>query len=192
MNICRKSPTLASMNENQFTVALWTTFGLGLLMMFITFAMVKMELTNLCVVIPYTLFVICESLIFSVVMLQYDLYVIEQTIGITLTTVIACVGFILITKKDLHSWHGLLFCALIASIIASIVFSFFPPNRTVDIAYSIIGILIFVGYLLVDTSDMIYVYKEDEYFLAAIAIYLDILNLMVKIARLLNAIKSKE
>ncbi|OMO53791.1 Bax inhibitor 1-related protein [Corchorus capsularis] len=60
-----------------------------------------------------------------------------------------------------------------------------------SIAYSAFGALLFSGYLVLSTDDLIKRNKYDEYIPAATGIYLDIINLFLRIMRILSKLKKK-
>jgi FtsH-binding integral membrane protein len=49
-----------------------------------------------------------------------------------------------------------------------------------------LGVLIFSGYVLYDTSNLLHRYESDQFVAATIALYLDILNLFLFILRILG------
>ena len=55
--------------------------------------------------------------------------------------------------------------------------------------FSLVGALLFVGYILYDTSVIVHHLGPDDYVVAAVTLYLDIINLFLdflKILRYLN------
>lgn len=63
---------------------------------------------------------------------------------------------------------------------------FFPGGKTVNMVYSGIGALLFCGYIVVDTQLIMKSYHLDDEVLAAIKLYLDILNLFLFILRMMR------
>jgi FtsH-binding integral membrane protein len=57
---------------------------------------------------------------------------------------------------------------------------FYPVDNVTN---GIVGIITFCGYVVYDTENLIKRYKHDEYISAAIVLYLDILNLFLKLVR---------
>lgn len=58
--------------------------------------------------------------------------------------------------------------------------------------YGIVGILVFCGYIVHDTDELIKRYEYDEYILAAIDLYLDILNLFLKLVEVMTDAESSD
>ena len=56
---------------------------------------------------------------------------------------------------------------------------FFPMGKITHMIYGGISALVFCGYIVYDTFNLIELYTYDDYIMAAIALYLDILNLFL-------------
>lgn len=63
---------------------------------------------------------------------------------------------------------------------------FFPLGSTTNAVYGAIGAVIFSGYIVYDTDNLIKRFTYDEYIWASITLYLDILNLFLTILRMLR------
>lgn len=88
------------------------------------------------------------------------------------------------TGKDFTFLGGMLFMALVGLIIASLVAIWFPAAQ---VALSFVGVLIFSGYVLYDTSNIVQKnYDDDQYARMALDLYLDIVNLFLDILRILG------
>lgn len=93
--------------------------------------------------------------------------------------------YVFISKTDFSFMGGVLFVALIGLLITGLVMMFFPiPALTA--AYSLIGVLIFSGYVLYDTSVIMNRLQPGQAIVGAIELYLDLINLFLFILRLLN------
>jgi FtsH-binding integral membrane protein len=55
--------------------------------------------------------------------------------------------------------------------------------------YALLGALVFCGYILFDTSRIVHKFGYDDYIIAAIDLYLDIINLFLFILDLLGRSK---
>lgn len=94
-------------------------------------------------------------------------------------------GYVLVTGKDFSFLGGFLFIGLVGLILASIIGLFFPiPAMQLTLAF--IGVLIFSGYILYDTSAIIHG-GESNYVLATVQLYLDIFNLFTSLLRLFRS-----
>jgi modulator of FtsH protease len=95
---------------------------------------------------------------------------------------LALSAYVQVTKKDFAFLGGFLFVALIGLVVVSLVGMFFPtPGMSLLIAYA--SVLIFGGYILYDTSEII-AGRQTNYIMATISLYLDILNMFLSILRI--------
>lgn len=144
----------------------------------------------------FFLYAAVNGLTLSVIFLVYDLGTISLAFITTAVTfgVMSVVGYT--TKQDLTRWGGFLFMALIGLIIASVV-NLFLASTALDWVITYAGILIFLGLTVYDTNRI----KKMTYDLAAqgetnlvdrvavigaLWLYLDFINLFLKILRLLG------
>lgn len=90
--------------------------------------------------------------------------------------------------EDTVALGGFLFSSLTILIIAGFVLMFFEESDLSEIAYTLMGILIFCGFIAYDTKIMyqkIGESAEPNHYQHAIELFLDIINILVKLIRLL-------
>ncbi|KAF2311046.1 hypothetical protein GH714_019282 [Hevea brasiliensis] len=75
---------------------------------------------------------------------------------------------------------------VLEALILTSVVMFFPLGSTSTAIYGGISALVFSGYIIYDTDNLIKRFSYDEYILASAALYLDILNLFLSILRVLS------
>lgn len=63
---------------------------------------------------------------------------------------------------------------------------FFPLGSTSTAVYGGISAVVFSGYIVYDTQNLIKRFSYDEYIWATVTLYLDILNLFLTILRMLR------
>lgn len=63
---------------------------------------------------------------------------------------------------------------------------FFPLGSTSTAVYGGISAVVFSGYIVYDTQNLIKRFNYDEYIWATVTLYLDILNLFLTILRMLR------
>ncbi|KAK3608804.1 hypothetical protein CHS0354_006845 [Potamilus streckersoni] len=95
--------------------------------------------------------------------------------------------YVLTTRKDFSFMGGFLTVGVILLIVGSLLNVFWLQSSGFDFMITIAGILIFCGFILYDTSNIIHRYAEDEVIMATLALYLDLLNLFLYILRFLGA-----
>jgi len=89
--------------------------------------------------------------------------------------------------KDFSFLGPILFTSLIILVLTSFIQMFFPLGSTTVAIYSAMGAIVFSGYIVYDTQNLIKRFTYDEYIWASVTLYLDILNLFLTILRLLNS-----
>ncbi|HEY3874597.1 MAG TPA: Bax inhibitor-1/YccA family protein [Candidatus Kapabacteria bacterium] len=109
----------------------------------------------------------------------YDALVLSGSIfaGLTLYT--------FVSKKDFSYMGASLMIGLFLLIGVTII-NFFVRSTTLDLGLSVIGVIIFSGFILVDTSRILKRAHEVPPTLAALSLYLDFLNLFLMMLRLLG------
>ncbi len=93
--------------------------------------------------------------------------------------------YALTTKKDFSFLGGMLFASLIGLCLVGILLIFLP-SAFLSSLYSLVGVLLFSGYVLYDTSQIIHRLQPGEAIIGAIELYLDFLNLFLFILQLLS------
>jgi FtsH-binding integral membrane protein len=58
--------------------------------------------------------------------------------------------------------------------------------------HAVLGAFVFAGFIIYDTQMNMKYLSAEEYIIGVMNLYLDILNLFIKILRILNALKSEE
>lgn len=94
-------------------------------------------------------------------------------------------GYVLLSRKDFEFLGGFLFAGLLALVLIGLV-GLFIPMPAMQLAMAFMGVLIFSGYVLYDTSRIING-GETNYIVATVSLYLDILNLFLDILRIVAA-----
>jgi protein lifeguard len=131
----------------------------------------------------------CNGVMIGSAIVRYNIDVLMQAVIITLFTTISCALFTYFTRINLHTFGGILYTCLMCTIIASCVFIFLPVSSLIHMIYCIFGIILFVLYILYDTSELrngSYSHDEDSYIIIAVNLYLDIINLFLYILEFLD------
>jgi FtsH-binding integral membrane protein len=71
-------------------------------------------------------------------------------------------------------------------IIAGLVQIFFPFSKGIQLAFAVGGVVIFSGYILFDTYLIFNRYSAEDYIMASTSLYLDIINLFIRILEILQ------
>ncbi len=81
---------------------------------------------------------------------------------------------------------GFLMVGLITVIIGSLLNMFLFQSPMMHFMMSGVGVILFSGFILYDTSNIMRNYATDEYISATLALYLDILNLFTALLSILG------
>ncbi|KAG2312100.1 hypothetical protein Bca52824_023657 [Brassica carinata] len=90
---------------------------------------------------------------------------------------------------DFNFLGPFLFGALIVLIVFAMIQFFFPLGRTSVMIYGFLASVIFCGYIVYDTDNLIKRYTYDEYIWAAVSLYLDIINLFLSLLTIFRALQ---
>merc|ERR1712010_96997 len=177
---------------HQPTTMYWVAFGVsavGSLAIIIAMACVRtLRVTFPINFVLLALFTAAESVLVGQAAMMYDGEVVMIAMAATALLVIALTLFAFQTKIDFTMCGGILFCVLFVFVLFGLLMAILP------LVYCGIGVLIFSIYLIYDTQMMMggnhkYSISPEEYIFAAIAIYLDIINIFLYILRIVGAAK---
>ncbi len=93
--------------------------------------------------------------------------------------------YVMLTRQDFNFLGGFLCVGLIALIVAGLMMSLFHIAALTTV-YSVVGVLIFSGYVLYDTSRIMTRLSLDQAPIGALELYLDFLNLLMLIMSLMG------
>ncbi|MCL6597247.1 MAG: Bax inhibitor-1 family protein [Alicyclobacillus macrosporangiidus] len=86
---------------------------------------------------------------------------------------------------------GFLFIGLLALLLMGLVSFFLPFSSTVGLVYSVLGIAVFVGYVLFDVNRIVHLGLSDEMVpWVVLSLYLDFVNLFLFVLRLFGILQS--
>jgi len=163
---------------------MWISFIGALAFMFLTFWKSKSYPTNLLFLTGFT---ICEAYSVALIVSFYEARIVVQALLLTLGIFLGLTLFACQTKYDFTGLAPVLSGLLFGAIVFSFISMFFPYNSTIELVYSAGIALLFSAYILVDTQNIMRNHHPDEEVTAAMALYLDILNLFIAILRILNS-----
>jgi len=117
--------------------------------------------------------------------------VVFQALGLTVVVFGGLSAYVYFTNKDFRSWGTFLTFALIGLIIASFV-NIFLQQTTLGIAIDFLVIVIFLGFVMYDMSKILRDYSDKDISLAVLSLYLDFLNIFIRILQLLVLSKRRK
>ncbi|XP_062214332.1 protein LIFEGUARD 2-like [Phragmites australis] len=136
------------------------------------------------------LFTVCVSFAVGLGCLSAKGIVILEAAGITMVVVVGLTLYTFWAAKRGYDFEFLgpfLVAACLVLLLYSLVQILFPMGRTMTLVYGCVAALVFSGFIIYDTDNLIKRYTYDEYVAAAIELYLDIINLFQAILAILEA-----
>uniref|UniRef100_A0A804Q4L3 BI1-like protein n=1 Tax=Zea mays TaxID=4577 RepID=A0A804Q4L3_MAIZE len=89
--------------------------------------------------------------------------------------------------KDFSFLGPFLFAAIIVLLVFALIQILFPLGKLSQMIYGGLASLIFSGYIVYDTNNIIKRYTYDQYVWAAVSLYLDVINLFLSLMTLFRA-----
>jgi len=131
------------------------------------------------------LFTLIQSYTVATVVTFYTVKSVILALGLTAGVTGLLAAYALTSKRDFSSIYASLFSALFILLIASI-FEVFFHTETFQMLLAGAGAVIFSLFIIVDVHMVMHHLSPEEYILAAINLYLDIINLFLHILRLVG------
>ena len=94
--------------------------------------------------------------------------------------------YVVYSKKDFSFMSGFLMTGLIVLVVGGLLNMFFIQSGMMHFVMSGASVLLFSGFILYDTSNIMRYYGTDEYVSATLALYLDVLNLFIALLSILG------
>ncbi|KAF3436255.1 hypothetical protein FNV43_RR23347 [Rhamnella rubrinervis] len=119
--------------------------------------------------------------------------VILESVILTTVVVLSLTLYTFWAAKRGHDFNFLgpfLFGAVLVLMVFAIIQMLFPLGRISVMIYGCVASIIFCGYIIYDTDNLIKRYTYDEYIWASICLYLDIINLFLSLLTVFRAADS--
>ncbi|ESQ43742.1 hypothetical protein EUTSA_v10006212mg [Eutrema salsugineum] len=119
--------------------------------------------------------------------------VILESVILTSVVVVSLTLYTFWAAKRGHDFNFLgpfLFGAVIVLMVFSFIQILFPLGKISVMIYGCFASIIFCGYIVYDTDNLIKRHSYDEYIWAAVSLYLDVINLFLSLLTLLRAADS--
>jgi FtsH-binding integral membrane protein len=92
-----------------------------------------------------------------------------------------------VSKRDFSFLRGMVVTGLVVVILAGLLNVFLVGSSAFAFAIAAATLLLFAGFVLYDTSNIIRRYPTNEYVQGALSLYLDAFNIFLALVRILNA-----
>ncbi|RYG62174.1 BAX inhibitor (BI)-1/YccA family protein, partial [bacterium] len=104
---------------------------------------------------------------------------------LTTITFGALTAYAFVSKKDFSFMGGILFVGLIGLVLGGLANAFLFHSPLTSYLMAWFTLLIFSGYVLYDTSNIMQRYDTKGYCSAALSLFLDFFNMFIAILRIL-------
>ena len=166
------------------TITLYYIAGIGAFVTLILLCCVK----SLARSVPtnYVLlfiFTVCESYLLMIVSCRYEEKIVFSALALTVACTLGLTVYAWTTKKDFTPLVAWLWAILFTFIVCGLLFFCF--NKEAYVFYCCGGVLIYSIYIIIDTQLILgkfqHEFNTEDYVLAAMNLYLDIINLFLYI-----------
>jgi len=141
---------------------------------------------NYVILFVYT---IAMAITVTCVCLQSKQEAVAIAAGLTFFATLAVSAFSFWTKFDFTKYIYVFLILGLVLMVAGLV-AMFLPGRTIQIVYAAFGAILMMGYLALDTQmilgDRELSISEEDYILASLKLYIDIINLFLYLLKLIN------
>ena len=96
-------------------------------------------------------------------------------------------AYVFVSKRDFSFLRGLMVTGLIVVILAGLLNILIVGSSAFAFAISTVTLLLFAGFVLYDTSNIIRHYPTNEYVAGALSLYLDAFNIFIALLSILNS-----
>ena len=126
---------------------------------------------------------------------MYDPHIVGIACMITAVIFFILTGYAMTTKYDITTSIKVLLTLILAYIVVSLISWFYNPPA-IELLSCFIGMIISCFYILYDTQllmgDRGVKFDLDDYIIAALNIYLDVIKLFIEILRILSKLSNKD
>ncbi|GAA5936533.1 Bxi1p [Sporobolomyces koalae] len=136
-------------------------------------------------------FTVFEAISIGYILPLYNPDTVLKALVLTTFIFLGLTLFTLQTKYDILSWYPYLMGSLIGFFALSVIGIFFPFGSTTDLIFAGFGCLLFSAWIVFDTHMLLKYLHVDQWALACVSLYLDILNLFLQILRVLSDIQDR-
>jgi FtsH-binding integral membrane protein len=107
-----------------------------------------------------------------------------QALGLTSIGFFTMAGMVMVTGANLSGLRPFLVGGLVVVLFAGLL-NFFVGGTGLGLGISIVSAVLFLGFTAYDMSNIMQKFRDEEYMLATVELFLDFVNLFVAILRIL-------
>merc|ERR1711913_251441 len=135
-------------------------------------------------------FTVVEAYTVGVLVTFFDQSVVIQAFFLTAAVVIGLTAFTFQTQRDFSNIGSALFSGLLILILGGMT-QVFVGGELTDLALAIGGAVLFSFFIIFDTQMIMKRVSPEDYIIATIDLYLDIVNLFIEILKILEKVNRK-
>ncbi|KAG6532419.1 hypothetical protein ZIOFF_006262 [Zingiber officinale] len=137
-----------------------------------------------------TLFTICMSLAIGMACANSKGKVVLEAAALTVVVFVGLTCYTFWAAKRGYDFNFLgpfLFASLMVLMLYCLIQIFIPMGKVSTTIYGCLAAIIFSGFIIYDTDNLIKRHSYDQYICAAISLYLDVINLFTAVLAIFNA-----
>lgn len=131
-----------------------------------------------------TFFTLAEAYTVGILVSMFDVITVVQALFLTLTVMVGLTVYTFQSKQELSLLLSGLFVGLWILLLGGLM-QIFIQSTALGLLLCIAGAILMCMFIIYDTHMIMYILSPEEYVLATINIYLDIINLFIYILRIL-------
>ncbi|KAM7056499.1 protein lifeguard 4 [Acridotheres tristis] len=135
-------------------------------------------------------FTLLEAVTVAITVSFYDVSIVLQAFILTTAVFLGLTAYTLQSKRDFSKFGAGLFTCLWILILSGFLRLLFYCETT-ELVFAAAGALLFCGFIIYDTHLLMHKLSPEEYIVAAISLYLDIINLFLHLLHFLGAFNKK-
>jgi hypothetical protein len=128
-------------------------------------------------------FTVCEAPLVGIFATLYKAESIVLGFGVTCALTTALAIYSMQSRRDFSSWGASLFAGLL-NLTALLLINLFLRDCSLELFLTVIGTLLFSLYIIYDINEMMKSLSAEEYIMASVSLYLDIINLFINSVKL--------
>lgn len=130
-------------------------------------------------------FTFVQAFTVAVVVSFYDQMAVLQAFLLTLAVTGGLTAYTFQTKRDFSTWGAGLYAFLVVLVVGGLL-QFLLMSSHLEFVLSLGGAVLFSFFIIFDTHMLMHRVSPEEYILATIELYMDIINLFLHILRLIG------
>jgi FtsH-binding integral membrane protein len=161
-------------------------YGAVISTFFVLFALIMYRRKTPTNYILLSIYTILQGHTLATISCLYDPEVVLQALLLTFGIFVGLTLFTFQTKIDFSGYRTYLFAGLWGLVLYLLLSLFLPPSSFFNSLMVGFSALLFCGFIIVDTQDLMARFSPEDYIIASVELYLDVINLFISILQLLD------